>query len=293
MDAGDYHGQEEEEERTPFGAILEQRRLEKGLSLRDVEQATKIRTRYLEGLEREDYGALPDAVYVQGFLKTYANFLGLDGEQLSREFKDRRAPRRVRHLGNYEVPSGPGEFEQPLINPGGLSGAERRRISGSTILTIALAGLVLAAVIGGLYLIGSRSAGGPGEANGPEPQKETPAETEPAPSASGPASEPTTTTQPAGGGETTGALAANTVQATVRVPDTPSYLSIQTDGTSAYQQVAQPGFSQTFKASNAITVSTGNAGATQVEFNGQSLGALGSYGQVVTRTFTRDQPSGY
>lgn len=285
MNAGDYHGQEEEEERTQIGAVLEQRRLERGLSLKDVEQATKIRSRYLQGLEREDYGALPDAVYVQGFLKTYANFLGLDGDQLSREFRDRRAPRRVRQLGSYyEAPSEPGEFEQPLITPGALGGAGRRRISGATVLTVALAVLVLAAAIGGLYLIGSRSAGGPGEAN--EPQKETPAETEPAPSDSGPA------TQPAGGGEITGAPGSNTVQATVRVVGNPSYLSILTDGTTVYQQVAQPGFSQTFEASNAITVSTGNAGATQVEFNGQDVGALGSYGQTVTRTFTREQPGG-
>jgi cytoskeleton protein RodZ len=43
-----------------IGPILEKKRLEKGLSLKDVEQATKIRTRYLQGLEREDPTVLPD-----------------------------------------------------------------------------------------------------------------------------------------------------------------------------------------------------------------------------------------
>src|ERR671938_1684532 len=117
MKAGDHNGQEERTQiGTQIGALLAKKRREKGLSLKDVEQATKIRTRYLEGLEREDYDMLPDAVYVQGFLKTYANFLGLDGERLSRELKDRRAPRRERQL-NHEVPES-SEFDQPLITPG-------------------------------------------------------------------------------------------------------------------------------------------------------------------------------
>ena len=62
-----------------IGRILERTRQDRGLSLQDAERATKIRKRYLEGLERDDYTVLPDAVYAQGFLKTYANFLGLDG----------------------------------------------------------------------------------------------------------------------------------------------------------------------------------------------------------------------
>ncbi len=264
-----------------IGALLEQKRQEKGLSLRDVEQATKIRTRYLEGLEREDYSVLPDAVYVQGFLKTYANFLGLDGERLSRELKDRRSPRRERQLGHESFRTT--EFEQPLINPGGLHGAERRMISGATVLAVALAVLVLTAVIGALYLVGSRSAGGPGDA-GEEAQikEDAPANPEPDPS---PAQRGTT--EPTGGEPTT-EVPADTVRVTVRVTGNPSGLSIFTDGTLAYDRVAQPGFSQTFEARDAITVSTANAGAVSVEANGQDVGVLGNSGQPLTRTFTRN-----
>ncbi len=56
-----------------IGQVLEKARKERGLTLDEVEYATKIRKRYLAGLEREDFGALPDAVYAHGFLKTYAN----------------------------------------------------------------------------------------------------------------------------------------------------------------------------------------------------------------------------
>jgi cytoskeleton protein RodZ len=265
--------------RAPIGALLEQKRQEKGLSLRDVEQATKIRTRYLEGLEREDYSVLPDAVYVQGFLKTYANFLGLDGERLSRELKDRRSPRRERQLGHEGLRTT--EFEQPLINPGGLHGAERRMISGATVLAVALAVLVLTAVIGALYLVGSWSSGGPGAEGEPEvaQQEDVPADREPAPSPAQLA-----TTEPTGGEPTTGADA---VRVTVWVTGSPTGLSILTDGTLAYDQVAQPGFSRTLEARDAITISTANAGAVSVEANGQDVGVLGNSGQPLTRTFTR------
>jgi cytoskeletal protein RodZ len=174
-----------------IGSILEKRRLEKGLSLKEVEQATKIRTRYLEGLEREDPTVLPDPVYARGFLKTYANFLGLDGERLSRELRDRRSPRRERQL-NHEAAPGTSDFERPLITPGGVGEAERRRVSGATILTVALAVLVLAAVIGTLYYVGSRSAGFDAEDTPDEPAVE---QEDPSPSQKEePATEATTST---------------------------------------------------------------------------------------------------
>src|SRR5919205_3149525 len=89
------HGDESNGE-PEIGRYLEQKRKERGLSLEEVEQATKIRKRYLTGLEREDYTILPDAVYARGFLKTYANYLGLDGDALSQQLKSSRKPRRER-----------------------------------------------------------------------------------------------------------------------------------------------------------------------------------------------------
>jgi cytoskeleton protein RodZ len=275
-----------------IGQLLENKRREKGLSLKDVEEATKIRKRYLEGLEREDYGMLPDPIYAHGFLKTYANFLGLDGEKLSRELKDRRAPRRERRFG-YEG-SEEGEFDQPLIDPGGLGGTERRKVSGATILTVVLAVLVLAAVISVLYFIGrgSQQAESPVEEE-PAAEKE-PAEEEPAaekePAEEEPAGEPEANVgaeeEPAD--EPTNVPVSETVQATVRVPDTPAGLTISVDGTVADDRFAQPGFSQTFEGQRVVTVSTANAGAVEVEVNGQDLGSLGSYDQPVTRDFTPD-----
>lgn len=68
------------------GRSLREAREGMGLSLQEVEQRTRIRTRYLGALEREEFDVLP-AVYVLGSLKTYADFLGLDGAALSRQLK--------------------------------------------------------------------------------------------------------------------------------------------------------------------------------------------------------------
>ena len=276
MDSGDQldHGQEGGQ----VGSLLEAKRREKGLSLKDVEQATKIRTRYLEGLEREDYSVLPDPIYARGFLKTYANFLGLDGEQLSRELKDLRAPRRERQF-SYQGPE-TSEFEQPLISPGRIGSADRWRISGTTILTVVLAVLVLAVVIGVLYSIGRQSAENSATQEPARQEEEQPVEEEPA------ANQTNSGAKERAANESAGKPAPKTVRATVRVLDFPAGMTIQTDGRVAYDQVAQPGFSQTFEAQGLLTVSTGNAGAVEVEVDGQNLGRLGFYGQPVTREFT-------
>lgn len=71
-----------------IGRSLERARHGMGLSLWQVEQGTRIRSRYLRDLEREEFDVLP-AVYVLGSLKTYADFLGLDGAALSRQLKAR------------------------------------------------------------------------------------------------------------------------------------------------------------------------------------------------------------
>src|SRR5215212_7426845 len=143
---------EEPNTEAEIGRYLEQKRKERGLSLEEVEQATKIRKRYLTGLEREDYAMLPDAVYARGFLKTYANYLGLDGEALSRQLKSRRKPRRERGI-NYNTRPESG-FEEPLIAPTGLQGTEKRWFPTSAVVTLVVAVFVLAVVIGALYFVG-------------------------------------------------------------------------------------------------------------------------------------------
>ncbi|MCA1688573.1 MAG: helix-turn-helix domain-containing protein [Actinobacteria bacterium] len=112
-----------------IGRTLELARKERGLSLDQVEQETKIRARYLEELERENFDVLPP-VYVQGSLKTYANFLGLDGEELARELKRRQPLEDEPEAPTHVEPPKSDYFDRYLVSLGGAAGAENREIAG-------------------------------------------------------------------------------------------------------------------------------------------------------------------
>ena len=75
-----------------LGNTLREARQQRGLSLNDVERATSIRMKYLEGLEAEDFEALPAPVYIKGFLRTYARYLGLDPLPLLALYPDSAKP---------------------------------------------------------------------------------------------------------------------------------------------------------------------------------------------------------
>jgi Helix-turn-helix domain/RodZ C-terminal domain len=74
-----------------IGASLREARLKRGLSPADVQKAIRIRDRYLQALEEERWEQLPGDAYVKGFLRTYADFLGLDGNLYVDEYNNRFA----------------------------------------------------------------------------------------------------------------------------------------------------------------------------------------------------------
>ncbi|MFZ5817237.1 MAG: helix-turn-helix domain-containing protein [Bacillota bacterium] len=74
-----------------IGRRLEAARLAKGLSLQDVEDDTRIRKKYIEALEKGRLTDIPGEVYAKGFLRTYGNYLELNGEALVEEYKRAKA----------------------------------------------------------------------------------------------------------------------------------------------------------------------------------------------------------
>lgn len=65
-----------------IGQKLREARENRGITLEDVERETKIRRKYLQALEEEQFQILPGVVYAKAFLKTYASFLGLDASEV-------------------------------------------------------------------------------------------------------------------------------------------------------------------------------------------------------------------
>jgi hypothetical protein len=72
-----------------IGSSLREARLRQGIDFAEAEQATKVRGKYLRALEEEQFDVLPAETYVRGFLRAYAEFLGLDGQLYVDEFNSR------------------------------------------------------------------------------------------------------------------------------------------------------------------------------------------------------------
>jgi hypothetical protein len=72
-----------------IGNTLREARMRQRLDFPEIEQATKVRAKYLRALEDEQFDALPSPTYVKGFLRTYAEYLGLDGQLYLDEFNSR------------------------------------------------------------------------------------------------------------------------------------------------------------------------------------------------------------
>jgi len=150
-----------------IGDSLREARTRRGLSAADVQTGIRIRERYLTALEEEQWEMLPGEAYAKGFLRTYAEFLGLDGDLYIDEYNARLR----------------GREEEPLVPE---VYASRRRPSSTALRTLA-GTLVLATAVAGLaawrlggsstsHLAQSPSPGAPAAAAAPAPTvKTTPA----------------------------------------------------------------------------------------------------------------------
>jgi cytoskeletal protein RodZ len=72
-----------------IGNSLREARLRQSLDFPEIEQGTKIRGKYLRALEDEQFDVLPAQTYVKGFLRSYAEYLGLDGQLYVDEYNSR------------------------------------------------------------------------------------------------------------------------------------------------------------------------------------------------------------
>lgn len=130
--------------RTAIGATLRDARRRYGLEVREVEERTKIRARYIRALENEDWETLPAPAYVRGFLRTYGQMLGLDGEMLADEYR--------RRYGDGPT-GGPGGGAEPVLSeprrPFDREGPSRLLVVGGVIAAILLLILILGLLPGG------------------------------------------------------------------------------------------------------------------------------------------------
>jgi cytoskeleton protein RodZ len=127
---------------TSIGATLREARKRRKVDLPEVEAGIKIRIRFLRAMENEEWDVLPGGAYTRGFIRTYANFLGLDGERLADDYRrttqppdGERAPKRVEPVptgARERGPAVPGRVLVAVVSVGlvaamigiGLAGGE-------------------------------------------------------------------------------------------------------------------------------------------------------------------------
>ncbi|HET7590507.1 MAG TPA: helix-turn-helix domain-containing protein [Solirubrobacterales bacterium] len=98
-----------------IGAVLREARIRRKIDLSEVETATRIRLRFLHAIENEEWDVLPGGVYTRGFIRTYAAFLGLDGERLAEDYRESVEGGR----------GGPAEPAPIAVSGSGLAGPSR------------------------------------------------------------------------------------------------------------------------------------------------------------------------
>ncbi|MGH2962613.1 MAG: helix-turn-helix domain-containing protein [Solirubrobacterales bacterium] len=127
-----------------IGSILAETRKRHGIDIETVEERTKIRGKYLRALEDEEWDVLPGPAYTRGFIRAYAELLGLDSEVLVDEFRHRHEEPATR---SYEL-------AEPLLK--GRGARDGSRPPGPRRLVI---GAILAVVVLGLLVLGLTAGG--------------------------------------------------------------------------------------------------------------------------------------
>src|SRR5690348_3713094 len=112
------------------------------IDVADVEAATKIRAKYLRALENEEFGLLPGNTFVKTFLRTYAEYLGLDAQLLVEEYCAEHEPREHAEVQPFAPAAHRRPRERRPRGPAGPPGP------GTAVIVVVAVVLVIFAILG-------------------------------------------------------------------------------------------------------------------------------------------------
>ena len=279
----------------PIGLILREKREQQGLTLEDAEKATRIRARFLSALEADDFAALPSSAQVRGFLNIYAQFLGLNSEQVLQAYD---AGRKRPHAIIRPAPARPAprpapraEASRPAAAPRPAARAAPQPAAGRApvvrsrrprwLSVDVFVGVTFTLALGGFLVWGGlKFIGGEGFA---------------------PTSTPTLAQAAVSAASATPPLVAATPTVPLPTPlavydgvnlivraEQRTWVRVVVDGAEAFAGLMPPGTSKEFNGQTVVELDTGNGQGTHVLWNGQDQGTLGQIGEVVIRLWTLD-----
>lgn len=257
-----------------IGRNLKQARSRLGLTLDEAERSTRIRARYLDALERGDLAALPSQVQARGFLRNYAEYLGLDHQALLQRYSEEVHSQRTRPLRKAK-------FEEATTRPS--VSVRPRRVSSDLILAAVITVSLLAVLIWGL---GRLAASLRERAQQASPFLIPTFTPELASAATDALLE-----QPAAV-QSTATLALEfepvlTSGVDLRLlVERRSFVIVAVDGAEVYRGRPAPGELLEYQADDLVRVTTGNAGGLRVFYRGEDQGLMGEQNQAVVRFWT-------
>jgi cytoskeletal protein RodZ len=254
--------QDQLERLTEIGLYLRQVREEYRLSLDEIASRTMIQARLLRALEDGNLDKLPEPVYIQGFIKLYADALGLDGNEFADAFPTEKSLR----FAPSSWKDSPAAQLRPLH------------------LYLAYVLLIMASV-GLLSHIVNRSS--------PTGSTTTSLSAQPSVSIEPPPTAPATSTPVASpAGRDRSPLKPSDPNRPVRIDVTltaQSWLRVDVDGQTEFEGVLSQGTERTWMGKNEIILRAGNAGGVLLAHNSGQAKRMGAPGAVEEKTFTLTQ----
>jgi len=258
-----------------IGEQLSRTRHAQGLSIAEAAARLRIRTKFVEALENEQWQNVGEFVYVRGFLKNYADLLGLDPAPLLLALRSGYQAEAPQRAALDQVAPTPYSFARPARMQ---NNAWFPWVLGA-LTTIAGVLVVLVAIsVIGLLSPGRQSAG----SNPSLPQQPA------TPASSGNTLRSDENGNTLGGSSTSDQNASGVnlrLQLTQR-----SWLSVIVDGKRVVYETLPAGTIREFHGAREITLRAGNAGGVMANIDGKDLGALGQAGQVEDRVFAVKTP---
>jgi cytoskeletal protein RodZ len=255
-----------------IGNSLREARIRRGLTIKDVEDVTKIRSRYLEALEQDDFEMIPGSTFAKAFLRTYATYLKLDGDKLVEEY------RRTYEVHREE----PGLMRSEAVQkPRSRTVAERKkRRTRRNQRGYAIAGVFAVVAI---FLLIWFGLGARGSESPPLDSASFPS----AVSSTNPVGEGVTTTVGAGTGSSTTTsplvITGENIELLLTVSEGSCWLVVHEDGAEGDELFAgtlSAGGKKTFNGAKRYWMNVGKPEVLKVSVNGQALtfdGQAGAY----------------